>query len=118
MKEAELDGGAATTTTTATMVIPTTVITEADVIEQKDDAAVGSEKKDEGEKEEAAGGEDIKPEVAKDESSAKPSDADKPKEVKKDEKNETLGAPQPIFKPLTSDKGKSKSSGRTIGGWL
>lgn len=25
---------------------------------------------------------------------------------------------QPIFKPLTSDKGKSKSSGRNIGGWL
>lgn len=44
---------------------------------------------------------------------SKQTDDDKPSESKEDE-----AKPEPIFKPLVSDKGKSKVYGKNIGGWI
>lgn len=29
-----------------------------------------------------------------------------------------MSLPQPIFKPLVTEKGKSKTTGKSIGGWI
>lgn len=100
-------------TTTTAMVIPTTVVTQADVTDHTADTV---ELKDEKTK-------DATVDVPKEGEKDKQADVDKKKEApKKDtikpDSQPSTSSSQPIFKPLTSDKGKSKSSGRTIGGWL
>lgn len=93
--------------TTTTMDIPTTVVTQADVTDRNDDESVDENK-------------DANTDVPTEGDKDKPTDADKKTEEKpkKAELQPTTSSAQPIFKPLISEKGKSKSSGRTIGGWL
>lgn len=105
------EGGSATDDAKPAMLIPTTVVTQADVSDHKDEEAVAAD-------DEPADADDKEQKSA--EQKEKPSSGEEKDKKKQEKKDGAPGtsAPQPIFKPLITEKGKSKSSGRTIGGWL
>lgn len=50
--------------------------------------------------------------------SAQPEEKEDEPEIDEEKEEPPAVQEQPIFKPITTDKGKSKVYGKTIGGWI